>query len=154
MPTAWRLNLPHITTQLTTATVKRIVKDYDALPEEIINQVKIKYPTGYEAHLVSYTDQHGKIVSALPFATPEIYYLIRMTVAEARQLVRDDDDFDDEGTLRADFGDDVEVDTEYGGSNEDVEDIADTSADEEEEDHIIPTRKRGRDDDEDYNDDY
>jgi DNA-directed RNA polymerase subunit delta len=135
--------------------VKRIVKDYDALPEEILHQVKLKYPTGYEAHLVSYTNAEGKLVTALPFATDDIYYLIRMTVLEARQIVRDDEDFDDDGVLRGDFAEDAEVDSEYGGSDEDVEDIADSSADEDEEDHIIPTRKRGRDDDDGgYDDDY
>ncbi len=137
--------------------MKRIVKDYDALPEEIINQVKLRYPTGYEAHLVSYTNAEGKLVTALPFATEDVYYLIRMTVAEARQIVRDDDDFDEDGVLREDYVDDVEVDTEYGGSDEDVEDIADSSSNEEDDDHhIIPTRKRGRDDDDDggYDEDY
>jgi hypothetical protein len=134
--------------------VKRIVKDYDALPEEIINQVKLKYPTGYEAHLVSYTNAEGKLVTALPFATDDIYYLIRMTVAEARQIVRDDEDFDDDGVLRGDFAEDVEVDSEYGGSDEDVEDIADSPNDEDEDEHILPTRKRGRDDDDGYDDDY
>ena len=135
--------------------MKRIVKDYDALPEEILQQVKMKYPTGYESHLVSYTNAEGKIVTALPFATDEIYYLIRMTIAEARKIVKDDDDFDDDGILRGDFADDADVvDSEYGGSDEDVEDIADSSADDEdEEDHIIPTRRRKGDDD-DYDDDY
>jgi DNA-directed RNA polymerase subunit delta len=136
--------------------VKRIVKDYDALPEEILHAVKIKYPTGYESHLVSYTNAEGRAVSALPFATSDIYYLIRMTVAEARQIVRDDEDFDDEGILRAEVADEPEVDTEYGGNDEDVEDIADTSSndDDDDEDHIIPTRRRGRDDDDGYDDDY
>jgi DNA-directed RNA polymerase subunit delta len=136
--------------------VKRIVKDYDAVPEEILLQVKQKYPTGYESHLVSYTNAEGKIVTALPFATPDIYYLIRMTVAEARQIVRDDDDFDDDGILKGEFTEEPEVDSEYGGSDEDVEDIADSSGDEDDDDdHIINTRrsKRGGDDD-DYNDDY
>jgi DNA-directed RNA polymerase subunit delta len=133
--------------------VKRVVKDYEAMAEEILQQVKIKYPTGYESHLVSYTNAEGKIVTALPFATDDIYYLIRMTIAEARQIVRDDEDFDDEGILRGEVAD-VEVDSEYGGSDEDVEDIADTSSDEDDEDHIIPTRKRGRDDDDGFDDDY
>ena len=131
--------------------MKRIVKDYDAMPEDIIQQVKQKYPTGYESHLVSYNNAEGKTVTALPFQTDDIYYLIRMTVQEARQIIRDDVDFDDDGILRGDLVDDTpDVETEYPG-DDDVEDLADTS-DDDEEDHIILTRRR-RDDD-DYDDDY
>ena len=51
-------------------------------------------------------------MSALPFETEEIYYLIRMTVLEARQIIEDDDDYDDDGTLRSDFSPDTEFDGE------------------------------------------
>jgi hypothetical protein len=43
---------------------KRVVKDYDALPEDIIRAVKMRYPTGFAAFLVQYTNQEGKLVSA------------------------------------------------------------------------------------------
>ena len=82
---------------------KRIVKDYDALPEEIISRIKAEYPYGFEENLVKFTNKDGNQVSALPFETEEIYYLIRMTVSEARQIIEDDDDYDDEGNLRDDF---------------------------------------------------
>ena len=82
---------------------KRIVKDYDALPEEIINRIKAEYPYGFEDNLVSFTNKEGNKVSALPFETEEIYYLIRMTVREARQIIEDDEDYDDDGNLRDDF---------------------------------------------------
>jgi DNA-directed RNA polymerase subunit delta len=90
-----------------TSNKKRIVKDYDALPEDILNQIKLKYPRGFAENLVYYTDQHGKKVSALPFETEEIYYLVRMTVQEAKQIIEEDDDYDESGTLRNDFGSDT-----------------------------------------------
>ena len=93
---------------------KRIVKDYDALPEEIINRIKAEYPYGFEGNLVSFTNKEGNKVSALPFETEEIYYLIRMTVREARQIIEDDDDYDDEGNLRDDFSSD-----EFEGDDDD-----------------------------------
>ena len=108
---------------------KRIVKDYENLPEEIVSRVKMEYPQGFADHLVSFTNKEGKKVSALPFETEEIYYLIRMTVNEARQLVSDDEDYDDEGNLRDDYalegfeGEEAEVEDEVvgGGVVDDVD---------------------------------
>ena len=82
---------------------KRIVKDYDKLPSNILDQVKIAYDEGFVDHLVSYTNAEGKNVSALPFETDEIFYLIRMTQKEAERIVEEDDDYDEEGNLREDF---------------------------------------------------
>lgn len=112
-------------------TKKRIVKDYEVLPEEVIQQVKINYPEGFEENLISYINARGATVSALPFETEEIYYLIRMTVKEARQIIEDDDDYDDDGVLRDDFEDDIEE--SYDGSDdpdEDVENLVDESSEE------------------------
>jgi len=85
-------------------TKKRIIKDYDALTEETLDQIKLRYPRGFAQHLVKYTDRNGKLVSALPFECEDIYYLVRMTIREAEQIIEDDDDYDDDGMLRDDFG--------------------------------------------------
>lgn len=132
---------------------KRVIKDFTALSEEIVQLVKLKYPTGYADHLVSYLDREGKKVSALPFETDDTYYLIRMTVQEAKKLVKDDDDFEDDGagpSLRPDFAE-VEVDEEFDGEGEEDDDLTDGSADED--DHIIVTRRRSDDDHDDIADD-
>lgn len=84
---------------------KRIVKDYENLPEDILNRIKMQYLHGFAQHLISYVNKDGKKVSALPFETEDIYYLVRMTVQEARQIIADDDDYDADGNLRGDFGD-------------------------------------------------
>jgi len=89
---------------------KRVVIDYDKLPEDTINRIKIEYPDGYEDNLITFTNAEGRYISALPFDTEEIYYLIRMTAGEARQIVKDDEDFDSEGKLRGDFAEDIETD--------------------------------------------
>lgn len=85
---------------------KRIVKDYENLPEDILNRIKLQYPRGFAQHLITYTNAEGKKVSALPFDTEEVYYLVRMTIQEARQIIAEDDDYDASGNLREDFGDD------------------------------------------------
>jgi DNA-directed RNA polymerase subunit delta len=119
---------------------KRVIKDYEALPEDIVRLVKIKYPTGYAEYLVSYNDKEGRKVSALPFETDEMYYLIRMTAQEAKRLVKEDVDYDDEGVLREGFAE-IEVEQEFDG--EDDDDVDDSLS--EEDDHIIVTRRRGED---------
>lgn len=132
---------------------KRVVKDYNALTEDIIKAVKAKYPTGYADHLVTYLDKDGKKVSALPFETDDTYYLIRMSIQEAKRLVKDDDDFEEEIPAKEDLSE-VEVDDEFDGEGEeDDDDLADGSSDED--DHIIVTRRRDEDgedvaDDSDY----
>ena len=87
---------------------KRIVKDYENLPEDILNRIKMQYPRGFAQHLITYTNMEGKKVSALPFDTEEIYYLVRMTIQEALQIIAEDDDYDAQGHLREDFGADEE----------------------------------------------
>lgn len=90
---------------------KRIVKDYENLPEDILNSIKLQYPRGFAQHLITYTNIEGKKVSALPFDTEEVYYLVRMTIQEARQIIADDDDYDAAGHLREDFGDDEDFES-------------------------------------------
>lgn len=85
---------------------KRIVIDYTKLPAEIITRIKLEYPEGYEDNLIMFTNAKGAFISALPFETDEIYYLIRMTESEAREIIEEDDDYDDDGKLRDDFEED------------------------------------------------
>ena len=130
--------------QPTNSNKKRIIKDYDSLPEDIISRVKMEYPYGFANNLVSFTNKEGKRVSALPFETEDIYYLIRMTVLEARQIISDDDDYDDEGNLRDSFS---------GADAADV-DGADSFDDSSEEEEKSPYTDKHADEDEEDDDDY
>lgn len=110
---------------------KRIVIDYEKLPEDVINRIKLEYPEGFEENLITFTNAKGLFVSALPFETDEIYYLIRMTEKEAQQIIREDDDYDDDGKLRDDFEDDINEEGEkYLDDNlDEAENIKDESFD-------------------------
>jgi len=77
----------------------RIVKDYDKLSEEVLAQIKLEYPFGFDRKLITFKNKEGKLVSALPFETADYYYLIRMTRDEAQQIMEEDDDYDDDGNL-------------------------------------------------------
>lgn len=81
------------------STKPRVVKDYEKLDTNIQEMIKLEYPFGFEDHLVIFNNAEGKRVSALPFETDEKYYLVRMTVAEAQEIIEEDDDYDDEGNL-------------------------------------------------------
>ena len=86
----------------------RVVKDYEKLDQSVIQQIKLRYPEGFEQHLVKFVNSEGKTVSALPFETDDVYYLIRMTVLEAQEIIEEDDDYDDDGFLREEVREEYE----------------------------------------------
>ena len=82
------------------ANKPRIVKDYEKLDPEIQEQIKLMYPYGFAKYLIQHKNAEGKFVSALPFETEDRYYLVRMTLIEAKQIIEDDDDYDASGELK------------------------------------------------------
>jgi hypothetical protein len=78
----------------------RVIKDFEKLENKIQEQIKLVYPEGFSQHLITFTNKDGLLVSALPFETDEKYYLVRMTTQQAEDIISDDDDYDDEGTLK------------------------------------------------------
>jgi len=115
----------------------RVVKDYDKLLPEIKEQIKLAFPSGFSQHLVSYTNKDGIKVSALPFETDDFYYLVRMTAHEARIIIEEDDDFDDDGILKEDVKEEFKekfadvdymsdyMDEDEGSEDEDIDDAGD-----------------------------
>lgn len=98
----------------------KVIKDYDKLPDDIVTQVKLHYPDGYEKKLILFKNHKKKLVSALPFEGVEYFYMVRMTKEQAQQIIANDDDFDHNGKLRAAFKEkhpvvDVSVELEKKG---------------------------------------
>ena len=93
---------------MSTPSKPRVIKDFEKLDKSIQEQIKLEYPFGFEDNLISFNNMEGKRVSALPFETEEKYYLVRMTMAEAQQLVEEDEDYDAEGNLKDDIKDEYE----------------------------------------------
>ncbi|HAW03159.1 MAG TPA: hypothetical protein DCW83_00655 [Saprospirales bacterium] len=77
----------------------KVIKDYDKLTEDVVEQIKLVYPMGFTSHLVSFTNRDGEKRKGLPFETEKYYYLIRMSEAKAKAIIEDDDDYDDDGNL-------------------------------------------------------
>lgn len=86
----------------------RVIKDFERLDVELQEQIKLAYPSGFYENLIHFYDKEGKKVSALPFETEDKYYMLRMTVAEAKQIIEDDEDFDASGNLKNSIKDDYE----------------------------------------------
>ena len=100
---------------------KRIVKDYDKLPEEVIIDLQKYYPSGYSEYLINIPNKEGKMISALPFETEEIYYLIRMTFQEAEAILgADSSDNTPVSIPEAEFEGEGEEETEIEESDDNV----------------------------------
>lgn len=125
----------------------RVIKDYDALDEAVQEQVKLAYPRGFSKHLIEFVNREGKRVKALRFETDEKIYLVRMTIAEAKEIIEQDDDFDDDGLLRDD------VRSEYEDKYLEDEDlgigVVDELADDREEDDFSDDSDESSDQEED-----
>jgi DNA-directed RNA polymerase subunit delta len=129
----------------------RVVKDFDKLPKEIQAAIKTDFPNGFSHKLIAYTTPKGEKVMALPYETDDINYLVRVTILDTRNIVRDDDDdLADDKPIRDDLdldGLDIE-----GLKEEDEASVADD--DDDEDDFIAVRRRRKGDDDDDDDDDY
>jgi hypothetical protein len=126
----------------------RVVKDYEKLDTDIQEQIKLSYPYGFSEHLVSYVDKEGKRRTALPFETDEKYYLVRMTVSEAVQIVDEDDDFDSSGTLKED------IKEEYEEKYNDIDYLNTDEAEEEKDSYRDDDADGDADTDDDDDDEY
>ena len=124
----------------------RVIKDFDKLTDEIQEQIKLSYPYGFADHLIRFTNKDGQYVSALPFETDDKYYLVRMTISQAEEIISDDDDFDDDGVLKA------EVKEEYSDKYADLDYINVESDDDE--DDSYDTKSKSNDEDDEDDDDY
>ncbi len=60
---------------------KRIIKEFNSLPEEIREEIRRKYPQGYLSHIITFFNKDKQLVSALPYETEETSYLIKMPSA-------------------------------------------------------------------------
>ena len=105
----------------------RVIKSYEKLDDDILEQIKLFYPEGFSKNLIRFTDVNGRLTSALPFETEEKHYLIRMTKTEAVEIIADDDDYDEDGNLLDDVRD--EYADKYDEDDDDIEE-ADIDPDE------------------------
>lgn len=97
----------------------RVLISYSKLDKKVHQQIKLLYPEGFEGNLVKFHDKDGNTVSALPFETDEYYYLIRMTIMQAQQIIDEDDDYDEDGLLKEEIKEEYESYVEEDEEDED-----------------------------------
>ncbi|MFY0652528.1 MAG: hypothetical protein JXQ96_10865 [Cyclobacteriaceae bacterium] len=56
----------------------KVIKDYDKLDQSVLNKLTEVYPWGFSGYLMTYTNNEGKEVKALPLETESYSYLIRV----------------------------------------------------------------------------
>ena len=99
----------------------KVVVDYEKLNDELVEQIKLVYPSGFRQHLISFTNSKGEKISALRFETFEKIYLIRMSSKMAEKIVEEDSDYDDDGNLKEHIREkyeDEHSDVDYLSENE------------------------------------
>ena len=79
----------------------RVIKNYDDLAQTVQERIKLFYPYGFNRKLITFQNSRGISISALPFETKEKYYLVRMTKAEALDIMESDEDYDENGKLKS-----------------------------------------------------
>lgn len=93
----------------------RVIQDFDKVGTDIQQQIKLVYPEGFSQHLIAYKNKDNQTVYALPFETDEKFYMIRMTIDRAIQIIEDDSDYDDDGILKD------EVKEKYADEHSEIE---------------------------------
>lgn len=78
----------------------KVIKDYDKLSDDVVEQIKLVFPMGFTKHLVTFFNKDGEQRKGLPFETEDYYYLIRMSKSKAEAIIEEDDDYDDYGNLK------------------------------------------------------
>ena len=88
---------------------KKIIKNFEQLPDKIVVQVKEKYPDGFEDNLITFENLKGEIELALPFETDEIYYLIKMPKNNTTEKEEEEEDFDNPALEEFDNFENLEI---------------------------------------------
>ena len=60
---------------------RRVIKDFNSLSEETREEIRKQYPHGYLNHIITFFNKDKQLISALPYETEEISYLIKMPPA-------------------------------------------------------------------------
>lgn len=87
---------------------QRIIRAFEKMTPDQQEQIKLAYPEGFSQYLIEFKNSKDELVSALPFETEDIMYLIKMSAKKAREIIFEDDDYDDDGLLKGDVKEEYE----------------------------------------------
>lgn len=119
----------------------RVIKDYKKLDRDIQEQIKLAYPYGYSENLITFSYKDGQMISALPFETDDRYYLVKMSIVEAEQLIKADNDYAEDGSLKQSAKDD------YSQKHADVDYLKEAIEEEEADERKLNLREKAEKED-------
>lgn len=67
-----------------------VIQDYDNLNDELKEQVKLVYPTGFSNSIIEITNSKRKTISAIRFETDEKIYMLRLSKEMVFQIMEED----------------------------------------------------------------
>ncbi|MGQ1784526.1 MULTISPECIES: hypothetical protein [unclassified Saccharicrinis] len=80
---------------------KRTIVDYHKLPVDLKEQLKLVNSDGLHDDIITYKDSKGHQISALRLETDDVVYMVRMSKELAFQIMDEDDDFNDDYSLKS-----------------------------------------------------
>jgi len=122
--------------------MKRVIKDFKAISDDVIALINEQYPNGYDDdQLVNFVNAKGEFVKALEVKTDEITYLIKID----RKLDEHINDYiESDSDATEDFGFDTNAPDADAADATDVDE-----ADDEEEDVTTEASEEEEEEDED-----
>lgn len=89
--------------------LKRVIVDYKKLTPEVLKLLVEKYPDGYDdTDIISFRNAHGEAIEAVEVVTPEIKYMVKISVRLAESMESFEDEEDDDVSTAS--GTDLELD--------------------------------------------
>ncbi len=92
--------------------MKRVIKDFKSIGDDVIALINEQYPYGYEdSQLVNFVNAKGEFIKALEVKTDEITYLVKLD-RTLDEHINDYVDSDDDYSYDSEDGSEVDVDVE------------------------------------------
>jgi hypothetical protein len=86
---------------------KRVIVDYNTLPEDVLEIMANKYPYGYSNDIIKFPNSKGELISAVRVETDDTIFLVKVS-KQLQQMVEDFEiDEDDEDIMSDDFPEDA-----------------------------------------------
>lgn len=79
----------------------KVITEFEKLEDDIKQRIKLNYPFGFEKHLIHFKNHKKHLISALPFEAEDRTYLVKMTREKAYTIITNDEDYNENGMLKA-----------------------------------------------------
>jgi len=112
--------------------LKRVIVDFKKLTPEVLKLLVDKYPDGYEdKDIITFRNAQGENIEAVEVVTPEIKYLVKISIRLVESMENfDEDDYDDDD-IKDDDDLDVDIDDDDDDDLDDIPDEVEEDDDEE-----------------------